>query len=123
MAASLPEGFYAQTLQDAYPASTDYFITLYPTVPTSLDDADCGVETKRLSGYRIEDQGSYAALHFDRTVDWLDVTVRARGALIHDNTRILSIMDFEKDVGVIGGIFTVQLNDEGVIYLGEKNDI
>lgn len=122
MSAKLPEGFYAQTLRSAYPASTDYFITLYPSVPASLEDTACEVGAKRLTGHRIVDHGTHATLHFDRTVDWMGVSVKTRGALIHDKERILSVLDFERDVGVFNGLFTVTLNEEGVVYLGEKHD-
>ncbi len=121
MSAKLPEGFFAQTLKAAYPATADYFITLYPSVPTSLADTPCEVESKRLSGYRVVDHATHATLHFDRVIDWMGVSVKTRGALVHDKEKILSILDFETDAGVFNGVFSVTLNEEGVVFLGAKD--
>ena len=41
---------------------------------------------------------------------------------VKDKERILSVLDFERDVGVFNGLFAVTLNEEGVVYLGEKHD-
>ena len=122
MPLNLPKGFYAQTLRLAYPVTRQYFIQLYPKAPESLADTPCeGVERKMLTGYRVEESDGMASLHFDEVIDWMNVTVKARGAIIFDeDENVLSLLDFGRDVGVVGGLMTVRLSKRGVVGFGDS---
>ena len=37
-----------------------------------------------------------------------------------DTGIILSIMNFEKRIGVVGGVFSLSLNEKGVVVLGDE---
>jgi hypothetical protein len=127
--ADLPKGFYARTLARAYPKSGVYKVALYKSVPdidayTSVGECEgdgyaAGGVT--LTGWKVvEQEDGGAMLAFDTTYDLFDVTVKTRAAVIYDaeSGDVISIVDFKKDVGVIGGVFSVYLPREGVVGLG-----
>lgn len=129
MASRVPDRFYARTLERAYPATGVYKLALYKDVP-NLDvydpEGECdgvGYEAGGaiLTGYRIVERERGADIAFNTTVDWFDVDVRARGAIVYDaeSGDVLTTIDFSRHVGVIGGIFTVTLDKDGVVGIGE----
>lgn len=135
MAADLPTKFYAKTLKKAYPARSTYKIALYTDVP----GLDADVYTKQgevvgagytaggvvLSGYRIIESDEGADIAFDTQVDWFNADIRCKGALIYEfeTGDVLAIKDFGRSVGVIGGIFTVNLNKNGVVGIGSRVEV
>lgn len=129
MAAKVPQGFYARTLARAYPETGTYKLALYedaPNLDTYSPSGECsghGYEAggATLTGWRIIDGGTYAALAFNRTIDWFDVSIKTRGGIVYDaeTGEVLTVLDFQKQIGVIGGIFTATLSEEGVVGIGE----
>jgi hypothetical protein len=128
MGAKLPTGFYARTLARAYPESDTYKIALYEDVP-NLDIYSSSGECKgdgyatggtTLKGWKVIDKEVSASLAFDCTIDWFDVSIKTRGAVVYhvESGAILTLLDFTKQVGVIGGIFTLRLSEEGVVGIG-----
>ena len=129
MPANIPTGFYAAVLRQAFPEEHTYKVALYEdhqdiaSYDGSGECVDYGYAPggKALSGYQLHDFGTHARLAFSPNVDWFDVTVRTRCAVVYDADTgvVLNIMNFEKHCGVIGGVFTVTLHEEGVVQLGE----
>ena len=130
MSANLPTGFYAQVLSYAFPENHTYKVALFEdhqdiaTYTSSGECDDYGYEQggQALTGHKVNDFGTYATLSFNTTVDWFDVTVKTRCAVIYDADTgvVLNIMNFEKPTGVIGGLYTVTLHKDGVVQLGVK---
>ena len=127
--ARLPKSFHARTLAKAFPADHTYKAALYeidPDVDTYTPSGECSGEGYEpggitLTGYRIVEREGGADIAFDTQLDWFNVTVKARAVVVYDadNGDVLSIMDFGRFAGVIGGIFTVYLNKNGVAGIGE----
>lgn len=127
---NLPQGFYANVLREAFPEDHTYKVALFEkhkdfAIYDGSDECgDDGYETggKVLTGYKVNDFGDYATVTFNRTVDWFDATIRTKSAVVYDaNTGIvMNIMNFERTCGVIGGVFTLSLHEDGVVQLGER---
>ena len=124
----LPNGFYANVLRQAFPESHTYKVALYENVQEFANysrSGECSGEGYKvggvdLTGYRLIDCGAYARLAFDTVYDWFNVTVKTRCAVVYDADTgvVLNIMDFGRDCGVINGIFSVKLHEDGVVQLG-----
>lgn len=122
----LPDHFYANVLSKAFPPDHTYMVALFEehqTMAHYSPEGECdgiGYEAKVLTGYTLVDAGDHAVIKFDPIVDWTNADIRTQAAVIFDaNTDlVLSIMNFERPVGVIGGLFTLKLHEEGVIKLG-----
>jgi hypothetical protein len=120
----LPPEFYANTLRAAYPPEHVYRMALYrDLVNISVYTTDGEIEGRgytaggaQLANYRNEG----GVLHFDRNVDWFDADISAHCAVVYDADTgfVLSIIDFGRRCGVINGLFTVTLNEVGVVQLG-----
>lgn len=128
MASRLPVSFHARTLEKAYPADHTYKVALYE----NLQDVDAYTSAGEcsgagytpggvtLTGRRIVERDGGADLVFNTQCDWFNADIRARGAVVYDATNgdVISILDFERSTGVIGGVFTVNLNKNGVAGIG-----
>ena len=127
MSASLPNGFYANLIRHGFPSDHEFKVALFKepqSASTYSSDGECegeGYEAKTLTGYRVEDFGHYATLGFDSLVDWFNATIVAHSAVVFDATTgvVVSIMNFDKPSGVVGGVFSLNLHPEGVLRLGE----
>lgn len=130
MASNIPNGFYALVLSTAFPPEHTYRVALFEEpqefaiYETNGECSDEGYDAggKELGGYRVVDSGAFATLVFNTAVDWFDATIRTRCAVVYDADTgvVMNIMNFEKQCGVIGGVFTVNLHAEGVVQLGVK---
>lgn len=132
MASRLPPSFHAKTMKKAYPPEHTYKIALYERLK-DIDNYTCEGECVgsgytpggvTLSGYRVVERAGGADLVFNTQCDWFDADIRVRGAVVYDATNgdVISILDFERFAGVMGGVFTVYLNDAGVAGIGEYTD-
>lgn len=115
----LPPDFMANALRAAFPPEHTYKVALYKDLfegthytPDGEEDG-YGYTAKVLNGYRIDG----ATLHFDRTVEWLNVDIASRSAVVFDadSGLIMSITDFGRRCGVLNGLFTVTLSEKGVV--------
>lgn len=132
MSSRLPPSFHARTLAKAYPADHIYRVALYETlqdIDTYTTSGECSGDGyvaggNTLTGYRVVEREGGADLAFNTQSDWFNVSVRARGAVVYDATNgdVISILDFERFAGVIGGVFTVNLNKNGVAGIGKIGD-
>lgn len=129
----LAPSFHARTLANAYPQDHTYKVALYETlrdIDTYSTVGECSGEGYSpgglvLTGHKIVERQGGADLVFNTRLDWCNVSLKARGAVVYDATTgyVISILDFESVCGVIGGIFTLNLNKEGVAGLGNATEI
>jgi len=132
MSAEIPKAFYARALAKAYPSTSTYKIALYTQhvdhdTYSTEGECDGGGYVSGgavLTGYKVIDRDGAADIAFDTVNDWFDVSVRVKSALVYEveTGEVLSIKKFEREVGVIGGLFTVNLDPEGVVGIGALND-
>lgn len=129
--AELARSFHARTLSKAYPADHEYKLALYETMPeqdtytASGECRDAGYPAGGivLTGHRVVEMDGGAALVFDTHYDLFDVTLKTVGAAVYDATEgdYISFIPFGRPTGVIGGIFSVTLNKDGVAWIGQMD--
>ena len=123
-----PSGFNENVLALAFPAHHSYRVALYEE-HVDLDkyssSGECASEGydvggKELAGYEIVRDGDGARVKFDSLVEWLNVTLTTRCAVVYDADTgvVMSITKFDKPVGVVNGLFSLTLTSLGVVGLG-----
>lgn len=124
--------FVLRALKAVCPPEHTYKVALYEGV-VSLEKYGPIGEIKgegykaggnELTGYRVElDSTGEAVLSFNRT-EWMNADIKTRSALVYDATTgdRVSIMEFPRTLGVIGGLFELKMPDEGVVRLGALAD-
>ena len=129
---NLPTGFHAQVLALAFPPEHTFKIALYDEhqdLAIYDTSGECDGEGyiaggATLTGYALRDHGTHAIISFDRLIDWFNATIISKSAVVYDADTgvVMNIMNFERQVGVVGGVFSLSLNQRGVVVLGEVGE-
>lgn len=123
---------YADLIRGAYPEEGEYKIALYSkssdlrgtsSYSTEGEWVGAGYEAggATLTGWKLEEKGEKVTLTFS-DVEWLNADIVVRSALIYraSDNKAIRVINFGRDVGVLGGVFTIFLSHGAVIELGPE---